>query len=274
MREIGNPVSPCDDPCDVAIPLVYPMQPIPIPVSAVREKIPFDGIDVPASMQATFTDPDSRPPLSVQRVSGGSYYVLGLGHAGIAIINGRTGGVKYAEYGRYDAANRGLARWVPAVESLTMTFTDSGNPDPASMAALGRQLVATNGGPYAVEGIWVKLRNGAFGVMQSFINDRIRDTTAGTAAIYDVTSNHCFTFAREVARSAGVNTGVSGAPELDLEIRGGNFATRGLVAMRAPTIEVPARQIKIMQNRYRDYRLNTSGRLVGSEYFPRTINGM
>lgn len=78
--DVANPSSPCPGPCDVAIPVVYPNQPIAIPASEVRKNIPFE-LDVRASLEATFTQPNSAPPLSIDRWNGDNAYVLGLGHA-------------------------------------------------------------------------------------------------------------------------------------------------------------------------------------------------
>ncbi|SFI27301.1 hypothetical protein [Jannaschia pohangensis] len=277
MREIDNPVSPCDNPCDVAIPPVYPNQPILIPTAEVARQIPFE-IDVRETLRQTFTDPDSDPPLSIQSATASGPKVLGLGHAGIAVINGLTGAVKYAEYGRYDRAGFGEVRFIPEVAGVTVTFTEGGNPNPASMAALGRELVRTNGVGRAVEGVWVKLANGAFDTMVSFVGTRMANVAAGRDAgradAYDVSANHCVTFALEVARSAGVNTNVSGAPDLDIVIVGGNMSTRLALRTFSPTFEVPARQINVMQERYRDYRLSSAGALIGNEQFPTTLNGL
>ncbi|MEL7183008.1 MAG: hypothetical protein AAFY65_03755 [Pseudomonadota bacterium] len=274
MSQVRDPTKLCPIACDVAIPLVYPSQPITIPTQAVAAKIPgIAGIDVPASMRATFTDPGSDPPLRIASVVTAGPRVVGLGHAGIAFINGRTGGVRYAEYGRYDRAGFGLVRYVPDFEDLTITFTETGNPDGPSMRALGNLLVRTNGGPYAVEGVWIKLQNGAFGRMFGFVNRRIEAIAARSATQYDVASNHCFTFALQVARSAGVNTNVAGAPALDLELVGGDMVRRSIVRAAAPTFEVPARQVKVMQRRYQPYRLRRTGRFAQAWNFPSRLNG-
>ncbi|MEO0691930.1 MAG: hypothetical protein AAFY90_03530 [Pseudomonadota bacterium] len=66
----------------------------------------------------------------------------GLGDDGIALINGRTGGVACWEYGRYGVADFGLVRELENVAAVTMEFEpDTGNPTAASRNALARQLV-------------------------------------------------------------------------------------------------------------------------------------
>ena len=270
---VNSPARPCPGPCDVAIPIVYPAQPITIPAAEVERQVPFE-IDVRASLEATFTRPDSRPPLRIQNWRGANPRVLGLGHAGIAIINGRTGGVAYWEYGRYDDAGFGQVRQVPAVASVAMSFDETtGNPTQASMNALAAQLVRTNGGPYAVEAVYVKLANGAFDIMKNFARTRQRDVIARRAPRYDVAGNHCFTFAMEVAGSAGVRTSAArNAPKLDVQLRGGNMLTRGLIGTFAPEFEVPARQMRALHGVYQPLHIGTNGNVSQAFRFPAGLN--
>jgi hypothetical protein len=268
---IDSPSSPCPGPCDVAIPVVYPHQLIKIPGAEVDAQVPFE-IDIAASMRATFTDPDSSPPLSIARTSGRDVYVDGLGHAGIAMINGRTGEVRYYEYGRYDPAEYGQVRQVPDVSNVTITFGEDGNPDRPSLDALAQALTRTNG-RYAFEGVYVKLANGAFDVMKDFAEARKAAVASRSAAEYNVSSNHCFTFAMEVAASAGVVTSrARSAPTLDVELVGGNWATRGMIAGVAPDFEVPARQMRALQGQYRAFNASSSGTVDSDFDFPSGLN--
>lgn len=270
-NDIGNPISPCPGPCDVAIPIVYPSQPIFIPANAVQEGVPFE-IDVEASLHATFTVPGSSPPLSISEASTAGVRVLGLGHAGIAMINGRSGEVAYYEYGRYDPAQFGRVRTVPAIGAVTMQFGEDGNPTSDSFVQLMSALTRTNGGPYAFEAVYIKLSNGAFDVMKEFSNDRKTDVRERRAEAYDVAGNHCFTFATEVAESAGVNANVANATPLKIEIRGGNILTRNLVGWGAPDFEVPARQMRALQERYRPLNVSNSGVVDGEFSYPTGLN--
>lgn len=266
-----SPISPCPGPCDVAIPVVYPHQLIMIPGAEVERQVPFE-IDIAASMQATFTDPDSDPPLSIARSSGRNVHVDGLGHAGIAMIDGTTGAARYFEYGRYDPANFGRVQQSPAVAAVTITFGPDGNPDQASLNALANALTLTNG-QYAFDGVYVKLANGAFDVMKDFAEARTTAVASQSAAAYDVASNHCFTFAMEVAASAGVMTSrARSAPKLDVRLVGGNIATRALISAFSPEFEVPARQMRALQRQYRPFTANRSGTIRSGFDFPAGLN--
>lgn len=273
--ETDNPVQACPCPPDVVIPIVYYNQPITIPVAAVQEKVPFDDIDVRESMHQTFTDPDSNPPLSIAGVTPKGPKVLGLGHAGVAFINGKDGNVSYYEYGRY-GGDYGKVRHEGglvevgggAKQRLTVEFGEDHNPTPQSFQTLLKNLTQTNVTARAYWATYTKLANGAYDIMQRFAEKRIAEVAAGRADGYDVASNHCFTFAMEVAAQAGVNADVSSAPDLEIILVGGNMFIRGAVSVLAPSFEVPARQMLILQDRYRPLSVNSSGSIVGSFEFP------
>lgn len=269
--DVDNPISPCPGACDIAIPVVYPHQPIFIPADAVRDAIPFD-IDVEASLRATFSEPDSIPPLSVLEENETGVRVLGLGHAGIVIVDGRSGGVRYYEYGRYDPAQFGQVRMGSEIGDLVIAFGQDGNPRNDSLIRLASMMTRTNGGPYACEAIYVKLANGAFDVMKEFAENRMMDIREKRADPYDVAGNHCFTFAMEVAESAGINVDVSNSPILEVKLRGGNFFTRGVVGWAAPDFEVPARQIRTLQQRYQPLTVSSDGFIESDFSFPKGIN--
>ena len=270
-----SPESPCPTACDVAIPVVYWRRPIRIPADKVAARIPFE-IDLRASMEATFTNPDSSPPISIARWSGSSPYVSGLGHAGIAMINGRTGAVAYWEYGRYDRAEFGEVRDVSDVASVTMTFDEAGNPERSALDRLALVLTKTNGPGQLYEGVYIKLANGSFDRMVEFAENR-RDAVAegpsGSAEIYSVESNHCFTFAMEVAAVAGVRTSAArNAPTLEVELIGGNMATRALIRSFSPVFEVPGRQMRALQQSYRAFNVSSDGAIDSSFQFPTALN--
>ena len=270
---INQAIARCPGPCDIAIPIVYPNQPITIPVAVVREKIPFEGIDVPASLQATFTDPDSSPPLSIQSVTAVGPRVLGLGHAGIAMINGVTGEAVYYEYGRYDGERGfGEVRQV-ALSPSVISFDDNNKPDSASFTALLRSLAKTNNpsAGYDFEAVYIELANGAFAIMKAFAEQRQQEVAAGpggSAQPYDVANNHCFTFAIEVIMEAGARVNLRQANPLNVKLEGGNILTRGLVNARAPTFEVPARQMRALQTQHPALNVNREGRITNGFQFP------
>lgn len=272
--EVNNPIQACLCPCDVAILIVYHEQPILIPFDSVQEKIPlWSGIDIRESMRETFTDFNSNPPLSYQESAIG-LRVSGLGHAGIALIDGCTGEAEYYEYGRYDPEMFGEVRNADAtaLAQLKIQFNESGNPTLSSFNSLISILTKTNNGPYAFKAVYIKLENGAFQIMKRFSDRRLKDISARESAPYDVADNHCFTFVTEVAAEVGVNVDVSEASDLEIKLVGGNQVSRTIISSMAPKFEIPARQMIILQTRYRALNVSTNGNVVNDFEFPTKLN--
>lgn len=268
--ETDDPIARCPEACDGVIPIVYSNQPIAVPYSAIRGEMSFierAAIDEVESVRRTFTRPDTSPPLSIASSDRTKVRVLGLGHAGVAFYNGMTGEVAYYEYGRYGGD-------FGAVRSRTMpnlSFGEDGNPIQTSFNALLTTLTTTNGGPYAYESVVVKLPNGSFDVMKGFAEARKAAVSSRSAAAYDVKSNHCFTFALEVASSAGVSANVSPAEDLEMLL-----VTAIGTSMDAPAgnaIELPSRQIRYLQQSYSALNVTNAGTIIGDFSFPNGFYG-
>lgn len=260
-----DPVARCPVACDGVIPIVYPNQPITIPVAAVRGVMSMTqraAIDEEESMRRTFTQPNSSPPLSIVGADSTQVRVLGLGHAGVAFYSGKTGEVAYYEYGRYNGD-------YGAVRSKAMprlTFDKSGNPTNASFAGLLRALTQTNGGPYAFESVFVKLPNGTFDTLKLAAETQQRLVAARLAPAYDVKGNHCFTFSLKISEAGGVNANVAAAPDLDMILV--SILGTGIKAPKDAAIELPARQMRVLQSRYRPLNVSKDGAILGSFAFP------
>ncbi|WP_298355922.1 hypothetical protein [uncultured Litoreibacter sp.] len=264
----GDPVSPCPGPCDVVIPIVYPNQPITVEYDAIRAEMSFferTVIDEEASVIATFTRPETSPPMSISRRTRVGVSVIGLGHAGVAFINGLTDEVAYYEYGRY-GGSYGKVQPADNMAGATVSFGEDHNPTPASLNALVDKLTRTNGGPYRFEGVYIKLANGAYDAMKDFAEQRITEITAKRAAAYDIKGNHCFTFSLEVARAGGVSANVSSAEDLEIRLR-----TITGSAMDTPPgngIELPSRQARYLQRTYRAFNASSGGTVASDFEYP------
>lgn len=254
---------------DVVIPIVYPDQAITIPKGTVRQRLTAlrlaDDIDIDQTFRSTFDDPSSQPALRIVTDTKQFVKVSGLGHAGIAIIDGNSGKAEYYEYGRYDADGFGQIR--QSFLQTRLTFDYAGNPKAEQLDALFRELTTTNGGPHRFEGVYVKLPSGSFEIMKTFASRRSDDVLHRTAPAYSVSDNHCFTFALEVAKAAGVRPVVSGAAPLTLRpvfTPDANFLERGISrgALSLFNIQVPTRQMLIMQNHYTPIHVSKTGRMV------------
>ena len=263
--DVQDPIAHCPIACDGVIPIVYPNQPITVPYSAIRGEMTLiqrAAIDEVESVKRTFTRPDTIPPMSIHSSASQAVKVLGLGHAGVAFYNGQTGEVAYYEYGRY-GGDYGAVR---TADMPRLTFDEKGNPEMSSFQELLKKLTTTNGGPYSYEAVFVKLPNGSFDVMKEFADQRQADAIARTAAAYDVKGNHCFTFALEVANSAGVNTNVSSAQILEMVLV--SAIGTGISPPDGSDIELPSRQMRELQNRFRPLNVDQSGNVAGEFSFP------
>lgn len=124
-----------------------------------------------------------------------------LGHAGILFFNGRWGLAKYYEYGRYDPpANRGKVRRqpIPDVQMLR-----DGRPAAASLKRTLRVIAAQSGQGGRILGAYVELSEGAFDRMLARATGREHDNSRPNRAPYDLVSNSCLHFMKEVAESGG-----------------------------------------------------------------------
>lgn len=75
-------------------------------------------------------DPDGRDGIYIAfpdyKISTPLGKVGNLGHAGVLLINNKTGGTKYYEYGRYDAENKGIVRTISVPD---VKIGKDGQPD-------------------------------------------------------------------------------------------------------------------------------------------------
>lgn len=279
--ETDNPVQSCPGPCDAVIPIVYYNQPITIPYSAITDQMNFGEslvIDTKQSVQRTFTKPNTSPPLEISQTSSAGVKVKGLGHAGVAFVNGITGDVAYYEYGRYDPANYGEVRYADGLvkisggspQRLSVSFGDDHNPTAASFNTLLTNLTKTNRGPYAFWATYTKLANGAYDIMKTFAELRMQQVSQRTSAAYNINSNHCFTFALEVATEAGLRADVAAAPDLRVILVARNGAT--LDAPEDLAVGLPSRQMLELQKKYRALNVDSSGKIQGNFIFPQTLN--
>ena len=171
---------------DVAVPLVFPDYLIVVDTPPIRVDVPdfLPGIPDDVTIPAT----RNRLPY--------------LGHAGILFFDGRSGLTKYFEYGRYDRAARGLVRRhsIPDVR-----LAHDGRPTATSLrATLGRICnVAGQGG--RIVGAYIEVDAGAFPRMFAYASRRMHDNMNPSRTPYDLLSNSCMHFMKDVAAAGGAN---------------------------------------------------------------------
>jgi len=153
-----------------------------------------------------YIDPDGRDAIPMVfpdykiRASGTRWQ--GLGHAGIIIIDPKTGSTRYYEYGRYDKAGKGIVRRlrIPDVKIDKKT----GRPTEESLKRVIDSVSKQAGKGTRVEGTYVE--NDNFQGMADYAAGRQGDNTNDGREEYSVTGNNCGTFAQDVLEEGGEDT--------------------------------------------------------------------
>lgn len=117
----------------------------------------------------------------------------GLGHAGVLLINNKTGFTKYYEYGRYDSENRGVVRSfsVPNVD-----IDKNGKPTTKSLNTVMKAVSEKAGHGGRIEGAYVKSDN--FDAMNDYASDKLKENSDSNRKAYSLLNNNCGTFAADV----------------------------------------------------------------------------
>ncbi len=125
-----------------------------------------------------------------------------MGHAGILIINGKTGLSKYYEYGRYDAPKYlGVVRGV-IIPDAKVNAEDSFF---SSLKPILKKISAIAGHGGRIQGVYIEV-GGVFSVVDESIRIKKSQNTTDTRPPYDLTSNSCVHFVKKAVDRAGVPT--------------------------------------------------------------------
>jgi hypothetical protein len=121
-----------------------------------------------------------------------------LGHAGVLIINGKTGQAKYYEYGRYPGpgpAGRVRVGQIPDVVLKGGAITES------SLKKTLRHIAAKHGQSGNITG--VVLRGAVFDKALAWLKEKEAENTNDKRQEYDLGNHNCVTFATDLAESVG-----------------------------------------------------------------------
>lgn len=168
---------------DIVIPIVFPDYKIAV-------EIPRTEVDVlPWFEFDNFTVPRQKEKFS------------NLGHAGVMFVNGGNGITKYYEYGRYDRAALGLVRRVP----IPNARVENGQIVVASLKSPLSKISRVAGQSSRIEGVFISVQN-RFAAMLQYAESRKLQNNNPNRPPYDLTSNSCIHFAKQVTAKAGVAT--------------------------------------------------------------------
>ena len=121
-----------------------------------------------------------------------------LGHAGVLLINGKTGVSKYYEYGRYKGpgpAGRVQKGNTPDVKIVAGHITES------SLKKTLRQISIAHGQSGNIKG--VVLRGDVYANALAWLDAKFAENNDKTRKAYDLGNHNCVTFAAELAESVG-----------------------------------------------------------------------
>ena len=119
----------------------------------------------------------------------------GLGHAGVLLINNRTGLTKYYEYGRYDADGKGIVRTFPVPD---VKIGQDGIPTETSLKQTLKFVSDKAGHGGRIEGAYVK--SDKFDAMKDYAENRLQENNNPQRTKYSLTKNNCGTFAADVLK--------------------------------------------------------------------------
>ena len=156
-----------------------------------------------------YVDPDGRDAIGIvfkgYEVNTGFGFTLPLGHAGVVLIDNKTGVTKYYDYGRYNPNNQfvigeklpdkqGNIRNIPISNAV---MGKDGKPTPDSLKAIYKSLSKVAGENKPVDADY---REGAdFSKMDTYVKKLAKNRKRDK---YSLPSNTCYTFKNKVL-SAG-----------------------------------------------------------------------
>lgn len=169
---------------DIVIPIVFPDYKIAVEIQKTKVDVfpwvEFDNFTIP-----TYKDKISN-----------------LGHAGILFINGKTGITKYYEYGRYDPQNLGL---VVKARNLPDAKVINGAIELASIKNTLSFISKVHGQSGRIHGVYIEVEN-KYDAMLTYANLRKSQNANPKRVPYDILTNSCIHFVKEVTERAGIST--------------------------------------------------------------------
>lgn len=170
---------------DVVVPIVFPDYRISIEINKAEVDVfPWFEFD-------NFTTPTYKDKIS------------NLGHAGVLFINGKTGATKYYEYGRYDLPEKlGIvvkARNLPDVKII------DGQVDKISLKKPLSFISRVSGQSGRVEGVYIEV-DGKYDSMLKHAELRKSQNSFAKRKPYDLLTNSCIHFVKEITEKAGIST--------------------------------------------------------------------
>lgn len=143
-----------------------------------------------------FVDKDGRDAILIvfpdYKISTPLGKIGGLGHAGILLIDNKTGATKYYEYGRYDKEEKGLVRNIPI---SNVVLGKDGKPTVESLNKVLGQISEKSGQGGKIDGAYVI--SDQFDEMNKYAKDKQSENSDPKRTPYSLLGNNCGTFAAD-----------------------------------------------------------------------------
>ncbi|XKM12796.1 hypothetical protein RCS94_07130 [Orbaceae bacterium ac157xtp] len=129
---------------------------------------------------------------------------LPLGHAGILIVNGKTGETKYYEYGRYDSKKLGLVR----KQTILNLKIRNSLIDKKIFKKVLKSISSQAGKSGNIEGVILRKSN-IYNQALKWLEDKMKENNNSSREPYSIVDNNCVTFVDTLAEDMGFNTPIS-----------------------------------------------------------------
>ncbi|XKM12794.1 hypothetical protein RCS94_07120 [Orbaceae bacterium ac157xtp] len=129
---------------------------------------------------------------------------LPLGHAGILIVNGKTGETKYYEYGRYDPEDLG---WVKKRKIPNLIIKNS-LIDKTTFKTVLNSISFQAGKKGNIEGVILRKSN-IYNQALKWLEDKMKENNNPRRKPYSIVDNNCVTFVDTLAEDMGFDTPIS-----------------------------------------------------------------
>ena len=116
-----------------------------------------------------------------------------LGHAGVLLINHKTGLTKYYEYGRYDKEGKGEVR---NIKISNVKIDKNGKPTTESLNKVMGELSKKAGQNGRIDGAYIE--SDKFENMDKYATIKENENSNPSRKTYSLTGNNCGTFAADV----------------------------------------------------------------------------
>ena len=116
-----------------------------------------------------------------------------LGHAGVLLINNKTGLTKYYEYGRYDKEGKGEVR---NIKISNVKIDKNGKPTTESLNKVMGELSKKAGQNGRIDGSYIE--SDKFENMDKYATIKENENSNPSRKTYSLTGNNCGTFAADV----------------------------------------------------------------------------